>query len=343
MNENSFQTINEKLDLQKNLTAGQEKNLSSTPKSSTPLSKPIKNGLPILKPLCEIWDNLKTDIMSRELTPKHKIGLPSIDNTLWGLHKQELVVIGARTSHGKSSFAINTVKNLADTNLRIIYFSLEMSKEQVLEKLLCNFCEINNRDLKQGMSKSEVIKNEKTFLSWISEIKLLIDDKYGYDFDSLVKVCEIIKPDFIFLDYIQMVSSKGYRSKVEAIEEYVRKIKELSVTMNFGAIIVSQINRSGVDDPTMSKFKWAGVLEEHPDVCIVLSYDKVKGAYKVNIEKQRNGETKEIFVNFEPQYSRFADLTEQQLQEKADAVIRREENKNSKFRGLHSKSEASQW
>lgn len=330
MNEVSSKPINNIFEKQRNSTNGSGQHSFSS-RISKPSQKPIESGLPSLTPLFEIWNAASQDILERKETPQHTIGLTSIDNVLWGLHKKSLMTIGARTSHGKTSWAINMVRNLADSGKRIIYFSLEMSKEQILEKIFCNFAMVNNLDLLHGKSKHEFSTRRIAFEHWISNIKLLIDDKYGYDFPSMLKVVDIIKPDFVFVDYIQMISTKGFRSKVDAIEEYVRKFAELAITQNFGAILISQINRSGVDEPTMSKFKWAGVLEEHSATCLVLSYNKEKGTYVVHIEKQRHGTTGEFQVKFQPEYSKFRDLTD-------DEIYEIEERKNSKRKtgGLYS-------
>ena len=292
--------------------------ISTSHQSSNSSQKPIDDGLPTLTPLYEIWGKASQDILKRKDKPEHLTGLTCIDNILWGLQKKVLVTVGARTSHGKSSWAVNLVRHLADANNRVIYFTMETSKEQLLEKLFCNITRTNNLNLLHGKAKTEFEAKKRMFETWISEAKLLIDDKYGYDFPSMLKVIDIIKPDFVIVDYIQMISTKGFRSKVDAIEEYVRKFAELAITNNFGAVLISQINRSGVDEPTMSKFKWAGVLEEHSRQCLILSYDKIKGVYKINVEKNSFGQTGEFEVKFEPEYSSFRDLTEKELEDIED-------------------------
>lgn len=293
------------------LDTGQEKHLSSGQRYLNQYSGALKKQSLILSPLFEIWDTLKGDLMDRQNSPKYPIGLTDIDSVLWGLHKKELVTIGARTSHGKTAFAINMVKELADKGNRIIYFSLEMSKESLLERLFCNICEVDNIELRQGRAKQDVLNNEKIFLNWLQSSKILIEDRYGYNFNNIVNICETIQPDFVFVDYIQMISTIGYRSKVDAIEEYVRKIKELAVLKNFGVILISQINRHGAENPGMQYLKWSGVLEEHSDVVMTLKWawntEKFKYEYFVNIEKQRHGEVKNVELEFLPQYSKFKD------------------------------------
>ena len=332
MNENLSKPTNDTSEKQHVLMSGAGP-ASTSGQSLKASPKPINDGLPTLIPLYEIWNVASKDILERREDPEHKIGLTSIDEILWGVRKKILYTIGARTSHGKTSFAINMVKEFADKHSRIIYFTMETSKEQVLEKLFCNFCEVDNLKLLHGKSAKEFNEKRKSFEKWISEIKLLIDDKYGYDFPSMLKVVEIIKPDFVFVDYIQMISTKGFRSKMDAIEEYVRKFAELAITQNFAAILISQINRSGVDEPTMSKFKHAGVLEEHSRVAVILSYNKIKGTYIVNVEKNSFGRTGEFNVKFEPEYSRFRDLTEKEIQEIED----KKRPLTRPLGGLHSK------
>ena len=282
------------------------------------VSKPF---IPSLSSLSEIWENLRQDIMTRTETPKFPIGLKSLDEILWGIHKKELTVIGARTSQGKSAFSIFLTKNLADNGNRIIYFSLEMSKEQILERLLTQILLINNLDLRKGHAKDEVIEREKIFQGWMNKAKLLIDASYGYNFDHLVRIVEIIRPDFVFIDYIQMISTKGFKSKHDAIEEYIRRIKELSVEHNFGAIVISQVNRTGVEGAEMQHLKGAGVLEEHADSVIMLKWDWSRedpNKFVFDIKKQRHGEVKNgIILDFLPQHSIF----KERINEKANKTF----------------------
>ena len=262
-----------------------------------------------LNSLSEIWEVLKEDIMTRTDTPKHPIGLRSLDDLLWGVHKKELMVVGARTSQGKSAFSIFLAKQLADIGRRVIYFSLEMSKEQILERIFTQLTLINNVDLRKGYAKPKVVEREKILIDWMEDAKLLIDDRYGYDFDKLVSIVEIIKPDFVFIDYIQMVSTKGFKSKLEAIEEYVRKIKELSIRKDFGVILLSQVNRSGTEGAEMQHLKWAGVLEEHADSVVMLKWDwsiEDPNKYIVDVKKQRHAPVKNgIMIDFMPEFSLF--------------------------------------
>lgn len=311
-----------KLSEQKNLTNGPDNNTSLNQISSKKLPQPIKHISSTLTPLLEIYKSLRQEIMDRGQEPKYKIGLKELDEVLWGVHKKQLLVVGARTSHGKSSFAMHIAKNISDTaERRVVYFSLEMSKEQLLERLLTNHCKIDNLDLRHGKAKESFLANEKTFTFYIKNLKLLIDDSNGYDFKRMCDVCEVIRPDFVIIDYIQMVSAKGYRSKLDAIEEYLRGIKQKALDMNFGAIILSQLNRSGTgDEADLQHLKHAGAIEEHPDSVLLVSWNPTEEnryKYTVKVKKQRHGEVgRTIELTFKPQFSYFEDGAPQPIRYK---------------------------
>lgn len=302
---------------QKSLIDGAGQPSSSISKSSDASRKPTPSISVSLKPMAEIWNSHLPILLGRGTVPTYPIGLKSLDDLIWGLHKKEMMCLGARTSHGKSAMAMQMALNLADIGTRVVYLSLEMSSEQLLERAFAYLCGVDGRLIRVGQAKSQIEHNNSMFINMLSSTKMLIDDKYGYDFDKVVEIANILKPDFLFLDYIQMISTRGYKSKLEAIEEYVRKFKELANTLGFGIILVSQINREGADNMGMHHLKGAGVLEEHSDTVMLLDWDKgvvdeVTGVrsgeeYKVTVAKQRHGPTGEVRLDFDPGHFRFKD------------------------------------
>ena len=261
-----------------------------------------------IRPLAEIYGDVKKDIASRTGEIPYKTGLSELDDLLWGIHKKEVMVIGARTSHGKSAMAIQIAKNLSDCGNSVVYFSLEMSKEQLMERLVSNMLMINNVDLKRGLAMQKLLDGEKIFQDWLNHASLYIDDVNGYDFNRIIDVCKLTNPDFVVVDYVQMVHTKGYVSKLDALEDFVKEIKRLSQERNFGAILLSQINRDGIDRPYMHHLKGAGVIEEHPDVVMLLHWKWDKDQYNIYVEKNRHGAVGHVKVKFEPWYSKFSDL-----------------------------------
>ena len=263
----------------------------------------------ILTPIDEIYEDLLTDLGERTAIPKYPTGLKDLDEIIWGLHKRELMVIGGRTSMGKSMMAIHLARELIEQQQRVIYFSLEMNKRQLLERFLSNVCEINSDHLRKGLANDKIKERSSLFQDWMMDAKLLIDDMYGYKFDNILKICNYIKPDFIIVDYVQLVSTRGYKDKLSALEDFVKSLHNLCIKDNFGAILISQINRSGADSLTMDKLKGAGVLEEVPDSVMLLKWDWDTGKYTIKVDKQRHGECGSVDVDFEPEYARFANAS----------------------------------
>lgn len=309
MSDNLYETTSDGLKMPKTSIGGGSPSTFGIPKQEKSAGQPQSTVLD-LKTLSEIWKTVYDDIKNRGSVPRYKIGLRELDEILWGLHKRELLTIGARTSHGKSALALQIALSLVDAGSRVVFFSLEMSKEQLLERMLANMCNIDNRWLRHGIAGKTVDDRKETFEKLIENIKLLIDDQYGYNLDNIEKVCELIGPDFIIVDYIQMISTKGYRNKLDAIEEYVQRIKQLANQRNMGVVLISQINRAGEHgEMSMANLKWAGVLEEHSDSVVILEWIRKKDKYKVRVEKQRHGTTGELSsIRFVPEYFRFEDV-----------------------------------
>lgn len=288
----------------------QEPSSTDSPKESgitTKETKPQKQLSPFqesiaknLKSISTIYETVEEDIMSQGNKPKFPTGLQDLDEILWGLHKRQLVVIGGYPKNGKSDFMVQLVIKLADTFKKVLIFSLEMAKEQVVRRMFCNICRIDNIQLRNGNAKDLVKQREETFLKWSDGTKIQIDDKHGYTLDTTLEVCRMIKPDFIFIDYIQMVRVERGRSKLESIEEYVRAIKQFANENNIGIILLSQRNKDG-------DMKWGGVLEEHPDTVIYVDWKD--GKFTVDVRRQRHGYPDKTVLKYLPKYSSFEDFT----------------------------------
>lgn len=264
-----------------------------------------------LKPLWEIFTDLEKTITERGTEPKYKTGLNELDELLWGLHKKEVLTIGARTSVGKSAFVTHLLYNLADANRTIIDFTNEMTEEQMCERLLTHTCKINNIQLRKGRSLDEFNEKKDLFRNWTMKANILLTNKYGRTFDGVLRVCEEINPDFIIIDYIQMVQGDGDQRK--NIADFLVKVGELAKDKDFGVINVSQINREGAGEdsnkrPYMHQLKFSGTIEEYSDTVILLHWDYSNDDYFIYVEKQRHGETGIVKVNFLPQFNEFEEV-----------------------------------
>jgi len=234
------------------------------------------------------------------------------------------MTIGARPSEGKTALAGDIAFRLADNNNNVLFISLEMSKEQIVERMFCNATRTNNLKLREGGLNDETRKRVVVFEKLIEELPLLIVDQCGYDFrdvETLIREMDP-RPDVVFLDYIQLISQGMYKQKFTAIEEYFRKLKELSVKYNFAMVCLSQIRRPEesrrAKRPTMDELKGSGALEEHSDTVALIYWIKHNeyghpdvNEFEVNIAKQRHGAIGLVKLNFFPQHYLFQDREEQ--------------------------------
>jgi replicative DNA helicase len=282
-----------------------------------------KRPLPEIENLSVIFDGVKQDILSRGQEPKYPTNLKDLDRIIWGLHKKELFTLGARPSEGKTALAGQLAFNLADQGHNVLFISLEMSKEQIVERLFCNVTRTVNVTLREGQLDDNIAGRFEVFGTLVEQLPILVVDKCGYEFDGVEQlVTEMApKPDIVILDYIQLISQGRYGSKVQAIEEYFRRLKELSVSQDCAIVVLSQIRRPEERRqnrrPTMDELKGSGALEEHSDTIALIYWvkhneieHKDANEFEVNIAKQRHGPIGLLKLNFFPQFYLFEDREE---------------------------------
>jgi len=271
--------------------------------------------------LGEITDNIIREISARKDGDNFRFNtdLRDIDDIIIAIRKKRLYIIGGRSSIGKTSLMCNIAFNMASKHVKVMYFSLEMSKEEIAQRFICmgqfvkySLFELDRLadELKLGMDR---------FKKMIAEYKLIVIDNIGYKFSELADFIQNLfpKPDVIFIDHIQMCSVLGYRNKYEALSEYIRKLKELAVTQNVAIVVASQISRAaGEVRPKISHLKESGVQEEVADVVLLCYWPYMHGEsndineYYVLVGKNRFGRTKSqegVRLHFEPAMYKFKD------------------------------------
>jgi len=196
-----------------------------------------------------IFSNVITSISTRGDLPRYPTGLEDLDEMIWGIHKKELLVIGARPTEGKSSLGLQIAWSLSNSQKRVLFLSLEMSKEQLVERLLSHTMEINNLELRRGSVSEESKAKMATFKDIVEDLPLLITDNMGYDVSEIDYLVSHLDPpiEVLFLDYIQLCHMGRFHSRVDAITEYLRAVKELSIKYDFAAVVLSQINRAATE------------------------------------------------------------------------------------------------
>lgn len=248
--------------------------------------------------------------------------LPEFNRKVWGL-KKGLTIIGGRTSQGKSSLSLQMAYDLANQQKEVLFLSLEMTTENLIERLFCNIERVDNFDMLSGKFKTEVLYQEKwESFTKVMDIPLKFSCSLGKSFDEINELIDLLepKPKVIFLDYIQAIR-KGHNERAD-LDDYIIRFREICLLHNIAGVLVSQNSRKVFEEeskePTLANLKSTGCLEEAADTVILLFWPHFynenldRNLYKIIIAKQRNGRIGEHLVNYIPEYYKFTELSLEQ-------------------------------
>jgi len=253
-------------------------------------------------------------------------GFTKLDEMLSGLQPSEMIILAARPSVGKTAFALNIAHHAAvHENKGVLMFSLEMSKEQLTQRLLCLEGRIDSRRLRTGFLAKNEMKKLIPAAGRLDPAPLYIDDTANITiFDIRSKARRHIAQHdtaLIIIDYLQLMSSsrRAENRQVE-IAEISRSIKGLARELHVPVLALSQLSREAEKDdmgtPKLSHLRESGALEQDADVVLILSRppkheaEENSDLIKLQIAKQRNGPTGLVELLFLKNVQRFENLLE---------------------------------
>ena len=251
-------------------------------------------------------------------------GLVDLDRMINGLNKQEMIVVAARPGQGKTTLANNIAINVAKKNKYVAIFNLEMSKEQIFEKILSNVSMVECSKISNGsLSKEDYLrlgKGENTLVG-------LSDNMKVYDrtlrIDSILAKAKKLKKqgklDVLIIDYLQLVEGDKKQSREQEVSSISRKLKQLSKELNISVIALSQLSRAPEQRadhrPILSDLRESGAIEQDSDVIIFCYRDEYynaeteeKNIMEMIIGKNRNGAPGIVKAAWVPQYQRISNL-----------------------------------
>ncbi|KUO67638.1 MAG: replicative DNA helicase [Clostridia bacterium BRH_c25] len=249
-------------------------------------------------------------------------GFTDLDGKLSGLQKSDLVLIAARPSMGKSSFMMNIVQHAAVRDkVTTAIFSLEMSKEQLTQRLLCAEALIDAHRLRIGdINEDEWVKLARS-MGPLSEAPIFIDDTPAISITEMRAKCRRLKLEhnlgLIVIDYLQLMQGKSSsESRQQEISEISRSLKALAREINVPVVALSQLSRApemrADHRPILSDLRESGAIEQDADVVMFLYRDEYyhpdsekKNIGEVIIAKQRNGPTGTIELVWLGQFTKF--------------------------------------
>ncbi|OIO39697.1 MAG: replicative DNA helicase [Candidatus Omnitrophica bacterium CG1_02_49_16] len=255
-------------------------------------------------------------------------GYHQFDTLTAGLQPSDLIIIAARPSMGKSALMTCIAEHVGMVlKAPVAIFSLEMSKEQLIQRMLCSCARVNAHKVRTGFLAQSDWPNLTSAAAKLSEAPIYIDDTPGISVLELKAKARRLKAQFgiklLILDYLQLMQGvAGTENRQQEISEISRSLKELARELNVPLIAISQLSRaveSRTDHrPQLSDLRESGAIEQDADVVVLLlreeyynPTDENRGKAEVIIAKQRNGPVDTIELAFIKEYTRFenAELT----------------------------------
>ena len=248
---------------------------------------------------------------------------PELDRMTSGFQKGDMVLIAARPSMGKTTFALNLAEHAAlREGKSIAIFSLEMGMDQLAYKFLCSEANVELTKLRNGDLDDRDWENIARASGPLSQAKIYIDDTAGISVTEMRSKCRRLKLehgiDLILIDYLQLMSGKG-ESRQQEVSEISRSIKALAKEMQCPVIALSQLSRAPEQRadhrPMLSDLRESGSIEQDADLVMFLYRDEYynqdtedKNIAEIIIAKQRNGPIGTIELVWLPDYTKFANL-----------------------------------
>ena len=265
-------------------------------------------------------------------------GFRDLDNMLSGLQKSDLVILAARPSMGKTTLALDIARMTATVHDKsVVVFSLEMSSQQLVDRMLSAESRVNAWNLRTGrLSSDREFSHLRDSLDKLAKAKIYIDDQPGNSIVRMKALCRRLKIekglDLIVVDYLQlMTTAKNYDSMVSQVTEISRSLKSLAKELNVPVLALSQLSRaveSRGGKPRLSDLRDSGSIEQDADVVMFIHReDKGKeesektNIAEILIQKHRNGPTGKIELFFDTKSTTFLTLEKSSMSEFAQSKI----------------------
>lgn len=292
--------------------------------------------------LGQVYENAEELDQNSGQTPGIPTGYRDLDQMTAGFNRNDLIILAARPSVGKTAFALNIAQKVAthESNYTVGIFSLEMGADQLATRMICSSGNVDSNRLRTGTMTDEDWNRFTVAVGKLSKTKIFIDDTPGIRITDLRSKCRRLKQehglDMIVIDYLQLIMGSGSRmsdNRQQEVSEISRTLKAIARELECPVIALSQLSR-GVEQrqdkrPMMSDIRESGSIEQDADIVAFLYRDDYynredgeedddggmepvtnddNGEIEVIIAKQRNGPTGTVKLHFMKQYNRFTDI-----------------------------------
>jgi len=277
-----------------------------------------------------LWPTMER-IETLQKSGKKVTGVPSgfsdLDEMTSGFQRSELVIVAARPSMGKTAFCLNIATQAAVDGYGVAVFSLEMSKDSLVQRMLCAEARVDSQAVRRGLLKDRDFTNLARAAGVLQQCPIWIDDSPALTLLEMRSKARRLKADsdlgLVIVDYLQLMRSPEYsENRVQEVSDISRSLKALSRELEIPVMALSQLSRAseqrgGDRRPQLSDLRDSGAIEQDADVVIFIHrpeyYDREdetkRGVADIMLAKNRNGPTGEATLRFTREYTRFDNYT----------------------------------
>ncbi len=250
-------------------------------------------------------------------------GLSTLDRIIGGLHRSDLVIIGARPGMGKTSLILNMARYISvNAKRKVAFFSLEMSRDQLAQRMLSFDAAVNISRLRQGGLTADEWERISTATSTLYQSELYVDETAGITVPQIKSKLRRNKPDVVFIDYLQLIqhTSKS-ENRVQQVSEMTRDLKIMAKELNIPVVVCSQLSRAGQAKgtshvPQLSDLRESGSIEQDADIVLLLHrphYYAIAGEEgdldpneaQCIVAKNRHGSTEVAKLRWDGRFAKF--------------------------------------
>ncbi len=272
--------------------------------------------IPIREALAQSFDRLDELHKASEGLRGVPTGFRDLDNTLAGMQDSNLLVLAGRPGTGKTALALNMAQHMAVAmNLPVGFFSLEMSKEEVVDRLLVSQADIDAWRLKTGKLSPEDFEKLSNAMGVLAEAPLYIDDTPGLSILEMRTKARRLMSEvglrILIIDYLQLAVGRRLENRVQEVTEISQGMKNLARELKIPVLALSQLSRAvehrGGNQPQLADLRESGAIEQDADVVMFLfrEDDEETENMKLSIAKHRNGPLRIINLRFKGDRIRF--------------------------------------
>lgn len=287
--------------------------------------RPQEGLIPISDTLINTFNQIE-ELHSKTALPGITTGFYDLDAMTSGFSRSDLIILAGRPSMGKTALGLRIAHNIAkEHKLPVAIFSLEMSQEQLAQRLLASEAEIEGNRLRSGRISQTEMEPLSQAMAELSELPIYIDDSANLTVMQMRSQVRRLqsqqgqKIGLVLLDYLQLMEGSGSENRVQELSRITRSLKGLAREIDAPVIALSQLSR-GVEArtnkrPMMSDLRESGSIEQDADLVIMLYRDEYynpdsvdHGTAEVIIAKHRNGPVGTIKLLFKPEFTKFLNL-----------------------------------